>query len=95
MIQFAARAQSVIQYDGSNSAEIVSEIEAAAVYSGTQVTVTGESGGVLALHLNMTTYMPPTEYDTAVNVGDWVSLNDGYIEVIAGAEFSLRYIVKS
>lgn len=62
---------------------------------GNEVTITSEFGGVLELSVYMSTYMPPTGYDLTINDGDWVFLGAGYVEVIAQADFTRQFIVKT
>lgn len=93
-VQWAAGCAKYLQYDGTNSAEVVSEIEADGASSSTDVTIISETGGVLTIRIEQPGYLPPRDDEVMINEGDWIYLNGGYAYVILSAVFSEQYIVK-
>lgn len=89
---YAALAEKVVQYDGTNSAEILAAMNDA--YFSIETTLTGDVGGVLTL-LAVTfggPYQGGGEFEFVVQSGDWVRPRGP--EIIPAATFAERWIVK-
>lgn len=90
--KYAVRAYKVIQYDGTNSADIISYITS---FVGMSATIVSQSGGVLTLHALCTPGFPVNwEGDVTVNTNDWVFCVNEMVQVVTNADFSGQWVTK-
>jgi hypothetical protein len=96
-IQYATGTTAVIQYDGSNSAELVTIFEGLA---GTEADIQSETGGVLSLEVtywegggNVVGVGTPIMTPLTIETDDWVTV-DIYPTLIPAADFAERWILK-
>ncbi len=89
---FAVPAVRVVQYDGTNSAEIIDAMDGS--YTEMVTTLTSEAAGVLTLYSvsNGGSSQGGGEFELVMQTGDWMR-PDGP-EVISAAVFAERWIVK-
>jgi hypothetical protein len=89
---FAALAVRVVQYDGTNSAEMIAAMDDS--YAELVTTLISEAAGVLTLYtvFNGGSLQGGGEFDLVLQVGDWLR-PDGP-EVIPAATFAEQWIAK-
>lgn len=93
-IHHALRAVAVVQYDGTNSAEITAAIDATEGMDFARVV--SETGGTLVLEWSFAGGAANTggEGVETAHTGDWVQFQVGWVTVIPAAQFAEQWIIK-
>jgi hypothetical protein len=81
----------VTQYDGTNSATVISDAEAQPQI--VNASITSETGGVLVIDIEYDDGTGTQHYPHTLNTGDWLTLN-GEGSVVSSADFAQSWALK-